>query len=218
MRCVATATGCQGSGAYTRGPGVARRSSWRAWPSPAPCVSLRATARDSCCSLSCPSRRLRVRPAVHRLVSSYSATPAGVCVCRGSLTSVVPATSCCLVTGADAEYRSRCNEAQFGFFSWASRLVRSHLVSGPLAIAILIGACAGGVVAGGSGPQLRLSTRGGWLNVLEAGARPSLLPPARSLASGARFPTGRRKFRVSYQRRISSELRECRGPCPCSRR
>ena len=70
------------------------------------------------------------------------------------------------------------NEEQFGFFGVALALVTWF--SGA-AIAILIGACAGAVFAEDPG-SLGTFIRGGRPNVLEAGARPSLPPPARELS------------------------------------
>jgi membrane protein len=69
------------------------------------------------------------------------------------------------------------NEAQFGFFGVALSLVTWF--SGA-AICVLIGACAGPVLAEDSGAVGRL-IRGGESGTLTAGARPSLPPPAREL-------------------------------------
>ena len=69
------------------------------------------------------------------------------------------------------------NEAQFGFFGVALALVTWF--SG-VAICILIGACAGPVLAEDTGRVGRL-IRGGEAGTLTAGARPPLPPPAREL-------------------------------------
>ena len=69
------------------------------------------------------------------------------------------------------------NEAQFGFFGVALALVTWF--SGA-AICILIGACAGPVLAEDTGRVGRL-IRGGESGTLTAGARPALQPPAREL-------------------------------------
>ena len=69
------------------------------------------------------------------------------------------------------------NEAQFGFFGVALSLVTWF--SGA-AICILIGACAGPVLAEDSG-RVGTLIRGGESGTLTAGARPSLPPPAREL-------------------------------------
>ncbi|HEV2919273.1 MAG TPA: hypothetical protein VG673_08535, partial [Actinomycetota bacterium] len=70
------------------------------------------------------------------------------------------------------------NEAQFGFFGVALSLVTWF--SGA-AICILIGACAGPVLAEDTGPVGRL-VRGGESGTLTAGADPSLPAPARALS------------------------------------
>ena len=70
------------------------------------------------------------------------------------------------------------NEAQFGFFGVALALVTWF--SGA-AICILIGACAGPVLAEDTGWVGRL-IRGGESGTLTAGARPPLPPPARELS------------------------------------
>jgi membrane protein len=69
------------------------------------------------------------------------------------------------------------NEAQFGFFGVALALVTWF--SGA-AICVLIGACAGPVLAEDTGRVGRL-VRGGESGTLTAGARPPLPPPAREL-------------------------------------
>jgi membrane protein len=69
------------------------------------------------------------------------------------------------------------NEAQFGFFGVALSLVTWF--SGA-AICVLIGACAGPVLAEDTGRVGRL-IRGGEAGTLTAGARPPLPPPAREL-------------------------------------
>jgi hypothetical protein len=69
------------------------------------------------------------------------------------------------------------NEAQFGFFGVAISLVTWF--SG-VAICILVGACAGPVLAEDTGRVGRL-IRGGEAGTLTAGARPPLPPPAREL-------------------------------------
>ena len=69
------------------------------------------------------------------------------------------------------------NEAQFGFFGVALALVTWF--SGA-AICVLIGACAGPVLAEDTGRVGRL-IRGGESGTLTAGARPPLPPPAREL-------------------------------------
>jgi membrane protein len=69
------------------------------------------------------------------------------------------------------------NEAQFGFFGVALALVTWF--SGA-AICVLIGACAGPVLAEDTGRVGRL-VRGGESGTLSAGARPPLPPPAREL-------------------------------------
>jgi membrane protein len=69
------------------------------------------------------------------------------------------------------------NEAQFGFFGVALALVTWF--SGA-AICVLIGACAGPVLAEDTGRVGRL-IRGGEAGTLTAGARPPLPPPAREL-------------------------------------
>jgi membrane protein len=69
------------------------------------------------------------------------------------------------------------NEAQFGFFGVALALVTWF--SGA-AICVLIGACAGPVLAEDTGRVGRL-IRGGESGTLAAGARPPLPPPAREL-------------------------------------
>jgi membrane protein len=71
----------------------------------------------------------------------------------------------------------RGNEAQFGFFGIALALVTWF--SGA-AICVLIGACAGPVLAEDTGRFGRL-IRGGESGTLTAGARPPLPPPAREL-------------------------------------
>jgi membrane protein len=70
------------------------------------------------------------------------------------------------------------NEAQFGFFGVALALVTWF--SGA-AICVLIGACAGPVLAEDAGLVGRL-IRGGESGTLTAGASPSLPPPARELS------------------------------------
>jgi membrane protein len=70
------------------------------------------------------------------------------------------------------------NEAQFGFFGVALALVTWF--SGA-AICVLIGACAGPVLAEDAGLVGRL-IRGGESGTLTAGARPPLPPPARELS------------------------------------
>ena len=70
------------------------------------------------------------------------------------------------------------NEAQFGFFGVALALVTWF--SGA-AIAILIGACAGAVLAEDTGP-LGTFIRGGDPHVLVGSARPALPPPTRDLS------------------------------------
>jgi hypothetical protein len=70
------------------------------------------------------------------------------------------------------------NEAQFGFFGVALSLVTWF--SGA-AICVLIGACAGPVLAEDSGRVGRL-VRGGESGTLTAGARPPLPAPARELS------------------------------------
>jgi membrane protein len=70
------------------------------------------------------------------------------------------------------------NEDQFGFFGVALALVTWF--SGA-AICILIGACAGPVFAEDTG-RVGTLIRGGESSTLTAGARPSLLPPARELS------------------------------------
>ena len=69
------------------------------------------------------------------------------------------------------------NEAQFGFFGVALSLVTWF--SGA-AICVLIGACAGPILAEDTGRVGRL-IRGGEAGTLTAGARPPLPPPAREL-------------------------------------
>ena len=70
------------------------------------------------------------------------------------------------------------NEAQFGLFGIALALVTWF--SG-VAICILVGACAGPVLAEDTGPVGRL-IRGGETGTLTAGARPPLPSPARDLS------------------------------------
>jgi hypothetical protein len=70
------------------------------------------------------------------------------------------------------------NEAQFGLFGVALALVTWF--SGA-AICVLIGACAGSVLAEDTGRVGGL-IRGGESGTLTAGARPSLPPPARELS------------------------------------
>jgi membrane protein len=67
------------------------------------------------------------------------------------------------------------NEAQFGFFGVALALVTWFSSA---AICVLVGACAGAVVAADPGGVGRL-VRGGERSILTAGARPPLPPPAR---------------------------------------
>ena len=70
------------------------------------------------------------------------------------------------------------NEAQFGFFGVALALV--SWFSGA-AICVLIGACAGPVLAEDTGPVGTL-IRGGESGTLTVGADPPLAPPARELS------------------------------------
>jgi hypothetical protein len=70
------------------------------------------------------------------------------------------------------------NDAQFGFFGVALALVTWF--SGA-AICVLIGACAGPVFAGDTGP-VGAVVRHGEAATLTAGARPPLPPPARELS------------------------------------
>jgi membrane protein len=69
------------------------------------------------------------------------------------------------------------NEAQFGFFGIALALVTWF--SGA-AICVLVGACAGPVLAEDTG-RIGQLIRGGEYSTLKPGARPSLPPPARDL-------------------------------------
>ena len=77
------------------------------------------------------------------------------------------------------------NEAQFGFFGVALALVTWF--SGA-AICVLVGACAGPVLAEDAGPIGRL-VRGGEPGTLTAGARAALPPPDRELSLRDAFQT-----------------------------
>ena len=78
------------------------------------------------------------------------------------------------------------NEAQFGFFGVALALVTWF--SGA-AICILVGACAGPVLAEDTG-RLGRFIRGGEPGTLNAGAPPELPPPTRDLSFRDAFRTG----------------------------
>ena len=112
------------------------------------------------------------------------------------------------------------NEAQFGFFGIALALVTWF--SGA-AICVLVGACAGPVLAEDTGRVGQL-IRGGEPSTLKPGARPSLPPPARDLtlrgafqarddsygAVGAPFSPGSRRSWLRHARRAHDHRVELR--------
>jgi hypothetical protein len=78
------------------------------------------------------------------------------------------------------------NESQFGFFGVALALVTWF--SGA-AICVLVGACAGPVLAEDTG-RLGRFIRGGEARTLNAGAAPELQPPTRDLSLRDAFQSG----------------------------
>jgi membrane protein len=172
-----------GAGSYWRGPS----GSWRSWP------ARRSSA--ACAAHSEEPRREPPQPGRDRQRhDGEEADPeptvllgdarARVLVPTGVITAVAMATFAASATVWMPGVVTR-KEDQFGFFGVALALVTWF--SGA-AICVLIGACAGPVLAEDTGPVGAL-VRHGEAATLTAGARPPLPPPARELSLRDAFQT-----------------------------